>query len=97
MAKHILTLPVPMTVNRRAYLARLRFLHDLWADVQIDTPAESRARDSVETDGTYGNRWLMPSLHRDTSDCYSQLIVRGGLYTTARRRPHRSVATRRIA
>ena len=23
----------------------------------------------------------MPSLHRDTSDCYSQLIVRGGLQT----------------
>ena len=36
---------------------------------------------SPETDGTYGNRWLMPSLHRDTSDCYSQLIVRGGLQT----------------
>jgi hypothetical protein len=38
---------------------------------------------SPETDGTYGNRWLMPSLHRDTSDCYSQLVVRGGLYTTS--------------
>ena len=36
---------------------------------------------SPETDGTYGNRWLMPSLHRDTSDCYSQLVVRGGLQT----------------
>ncbi len=24
-------------------------------------------------------RWLMPSLHRDLSDCYSQLIVRGDL------------------
>ena len=28
-------------------------------------------------------RWLMPSLHRDTSDCYSRLIVRGGLQTGA--------------
>jgi hypothetical protein len=34
-----------------------------------------------ETDGTYGSRWLMPSLHRDLADCYSQLIVRGGLCT----------------
>jgi len=24
-------------------------------------------------------RWLMPSLHRDLSDCYSQLVVRGDL------------------
>jgi hypothetical protein len=32
---------------------------------------------SPEPDGTYGNRWLMPQLHRDLSDTYSQLIVRG--------------------
>jgi hypothetical protein len=47
MAKHSLTLPVPMVINRRAHAARLRFLHQLWARVQIDTPAQSRARDSV--------------------------------------------------
>ena len=34
---------------------------------------------SPEPDGTYGDRWLMPQLHRDSSDSYSQLIVRGGL------------------
>ncbi len=28
-------------------------------------------------------RWLMPSLHRDLSDCYSQLIVRGDLAVSA--------------
>jgi hypothetical protein len=62
MAKHTMILPVPMTVSRKAHAARLRFLHELWADVQIDTPAESRARDSA-----------------------------------ARRRPHRSNATRNVA
>ena len=31
--------------------------------------------------GGSDRRWLLPSLHRDTSDCYSQLIVRGGLQT----------------
>jgi hypothetical protein len=31
--------------------------------------------------GGSDHRWLMPSLHRDTSDCYSQLVVRGGLQT----------------
>jgi hypothetical protein len=39
--------PMPMVTSRRAHAARLRFLHKLWAEVQIDTPAESRARDSV--------------------------------------------------
>ncbi|MGO8949905.1 MAG: hypothetical protein ACLQUY_20065 [Ktedonobacterales bacterium] len=35
---------------------------------------------SDQPDGvTYGDRWLMPQLHRDSSDTYSQLIVRGGL------------------
>ena len=32
---------------------------------------------SPEPDGTLGSRWLMPQLHRDLSDSYSQLIVRG--------------------
>ncbi|MGA8349575.1 MAG: hypothetical protein WB773_17440, partial [Isosphaeraceae bacterium] len=32
---------------------------------------------SPEPDGTFGNRWLMPQLHRDLSDTYSRLIVRG--------------------
>lgn len=27
-------------------------------------------------------RWLMPQLHRDTSDCYSQLVVRGDMDVT---------------
>ena len=31
----------------------------------------------AEPDGTYGNRWMMPQLHRDLSDTYSKLIVRG--------------------
>ena len=31
----------------------------------------------TEPDGTSGNRWLMPSLHRDLSDCYSQVVIRG--------------------
>lgn len=30
-----------------------------------------------EPDGTLGSRWMMPQLHRDLSDSYSQLIVRG--------------------
>ena len=34
---------------------------------------------SPEADGvTYGNRWSMPTLSRDSSDTYSQLEVRGG-------------------
>jgi hypothetical protein len=37
---------------------------------------------SAEPDGTYGNRWLMPRLHRDSSDTYSQLEVRGGPLVT---------------
>ncbi len=32
---------------------------------------------SAEPDGTYGNRWLLPQLHRDHSDTYSRLVVRG--------------------
>jgi hypothetical protein len=32
-----------------------------------------------EPDGTSGDRWLMPQLHRDLSDSYSQLIVRGSI------------------
>jgi len=36
----------------------------------------------TEPDGTAGNRWLMPQLHRDLSDCYSQLIVRGDMETS---------------
>ena len=49
MAKHAraVVLPVPMTISPRAHLARLRFLAQLWSQVQIDTPEESRARDSV--------------------------------------------------
>jgi len=47
MAKHTISLPVSMMTNPKAHAARLRFLHQLWARVQIDTPAESRARDSV--------------------------------------------------
>jgi hypothetical protein len=35
--------------------------------------------DDPEPDGTSGNRWLMPQLHRDLSDSYSQLIVRGDI------------------
>ena len=35
----------------------------------------------TNSDGTSQNRWLMPSLHRDMSDSYSQVIVRGGLQT----------------
>ena len=35
----------------------------------------------TEPDGTSGQRWLMPTLHRDMSDSYSQVIVRGGLQT----------------
>ena len=31
------------------------------------------------SDGTYGERWMMPQLHRDISDSYSQLIVRGDI------------------
>ena len=31
----------------------------------------------AEPDGTYGDRWMMPQLHRDLSDTYSRLIVRG--------------------
>src|SRR5271166_59943 len=31
----------------------------------------------AEPDGTYGNRWMLPQLHRDHSDTYSRLIVRG--------------------
>ncbi len=34
---------------------------------------------SPEPDGTYGSRWMMPQLHRDLSDTYSQLIVRGDI------------------
>jgi hypothetical protein len=34
---------------------------------------------SPEPDGTYGSRWLMPQLHRDLSDSYSKLIVRGDI------------------
>ncbi len=34
---------------------------------------------STVTLGGSDIRWLMPSLHRDLSDCYSQLIVRGDL------------------
>jgi hypothetical protein len=44
---HSVALPVPMTNTRKAHLARLRFLAQLWSQVQIDTPEESRARDSV--------------------------------------------------
>jgi hypothetical protein len=47
MSMHSLVLPLPMTISRRARQARLRFLHELWSEVQIDTPAESQARDSV--------------------------------------------------
>src|SRR5208282_3774148 len=36
-----------------------------------------------EPDGiTYGDRWFMPQLHRDSSDTYSQLVVRGGPLVT---------------
>jgi hypothetical protein len=38
---------------------------------------------TTEPDGTIGMRWLMPQLNRDMADCYSQLIVRGGLQTGA--------------
>jgi len=41
--------------------------------VTLGKPASGGA----EPDGTYGNRWMMPQLHRDLSDTYSQLIVRG--------------------
>ena len=34
---------------------------------------------SPEPDGTYGSRWMPPQLHRDLSDSYSQLIVRGDI------------------
>src|SRR5208283_4827386 len=34
------------------------------------------------SDGLSGERWLMPQLHRDSSDSYSQLIVRGGPLVT---------------
>ncbi|MGO9601690.1 MAG: hypothetical protein ACLP7Q_27275, partial [Isosphaeraceae bacterium] len=38
---------------------------------------------SPEADGvTYGNRWSMPTLSRDSSDTYSQLEVRGGPLVT---------------
>jgi hypothetical protein len=47
MAKHTINPPVPMMTSRRAHQARLRFLARLWAEVQIDTPEESRRRDSV--------------------------------------------------
>ena len=32
---------------------------------------------TAEPDGTYGNRWMLPQLHRDHSDSYSRLVVRG--------------------
>src|SRR5208283_1791465 len=34
---------------------------------------------SPEPDGTYGSRWMLPQLHRDLSDSYSRLIVRGDI------------------
>jgi len=32
-----------------------------------------------EPDGTLGSRWMLPQLHRDLSDSYSQLTVRGDI------------------
>ncbi len=53
----------------------IRFLNTL----SFTTNTVTLGSSTTEPDGTYGNRWMMPSLHRDLSDCYSQLIVRGDL------------------
>ena len=37
---------------------------------------------TAEPDGTFGNRWLMPQLHRDHSDSYSRLVIRGDIDVT---------------
>ena len=53
--------------------------------VNIDVAGNIRFLDQrlfTSTTVTLGGsdiRWLMPSLHRDLSDCYSQLVVRGDL------------------
>jgi hypothetical protein len=53
--------------------------------VHIDTSGNIRFLNTLSftsntvTLGGPDVRWLMPSLHRDLSDCYSQLIVRGDL------------------
>src|SRR5271157_1160882 len=53
--------------------------------VHIDTSGNIRFLNTLSftsntiTLGGSDVRWLMPSLHRDLSDCYSQLIVRGDL------------------
>ena len=53
--------------------------------VHIDTSGNIRFLNTLSftsntvTLGGSNVRWLMPSLHRDLSDCYSRLIVRGDL------------------
>ena len=53
--------------------------------VHIDTSGNIRFLNTLSftsntvTLGGSDVRWLMPSLHRDLSDCYSQIIVRGDL------------------
>ena len=48
----------------------------------LDTTSSTDFPHNTVTLGGSDPRWQMPSLHRDSSDCYSQLIVRGDMEVT---------------
>ncbi len=56
-----------------------------WVYVEVDgtiriLDQRSFSDNTITLDDPADPRWLMPSLSRDTNDCYSQLVVRGDKY-----------------